>query len=76
MKIILYAVIDLPISFKVTKDINLEDIKIQEEELTEVRWFTMEELEKMVETKELNEDQISCFLKVQKYLNSHENLKK
>ena len=52
----------------VTKDIDLKDIKIQKEELTEVRWFTMEKLQKMVEEKELNEDQISCFLKVQKYL--------
>ena len=47
----------------VNKDINLEDITIQEEELSEVKWFSMEDLEKMVETKELNEDQISCFKK-------------
>ena len=38
-----------------TKDIDLNDIKIQEEELTEVRWFSMEQLKYMVEIKELNE---------------------
>ncbi len=52
----------------VTKDIDLKDITIQEEELSEVRWFSMEELKHMVEIKELNEDQIACFNKVCKYL--------
>ena len=46
----------------VNKDLDLNDIKIQEEELTEVKWFSMDELKHMVETKELNEDQISCFI--------------
>ena len=52
----------------VNKDLDLNDIKIQEEELTEVKWFSMDELKHMVETKELNEDQISCFIKVCNYL--------
>lgn len=52
----------------VTKDISINDITIQEEELTEVRWFSMDELNKMVETKELNENQIACFKKVCNYL--------
>ena len=52
----------------VTKDINLDDITIQDEELTEVKWFTMDELKRMVKTGELNENQISCFNKVCKYL--------
>jgi len=52
----------------VNKDISLNDIKIQEEELSEVRWFSMEELKHMVETNELNENQITCFLKVCKFL--------
>ena len=52
----------------VNKDIDLKDITIQKEELSEVRWFSIEELKHMVETNELNEDQISCFLKVCKYL--------
>lgn len=56
--------------YYITKDIELNDLKIQEEELTEVKWFSMEELERMVETKELNENQIQCFIKVCNYINS------
>ena len=52
----------------VNKDIDIEDIKIQEEELSEVKWFTMDELNNMVKSKELNEDQISCFKKVCEFL--------
>ena len=51
----------------VNKDIDINDIKIQEE-LSEVRWFSMDELKHMVETKELNENQISCFVKVCEFL--------
>lgn len=52
----------------VTKDIDIDDITIQKEELSEVRWFSMDELKRMVETRELNDDQIECFVKVCKYL--------
>ena len=47
----------------VNKDVNLDDITIQEDELSEVKWFSMEELKYMVEIGELNEDQIACFVK-------------
>ena len=57
--------------YYVTKDINIKDISIQEEELSEVRWFTLKELQEMVKKKELNEDQISCFLKVCDYIKKH-----
>ena len=57
----------------VTKDLDIKDIKIQEEELSEVRWFSMDELKHMVEIKELNEDQIACFNKVCNYLNKTGN---
>ena len=57
----------------VNKDIDLNDIKIQEEELSEVRWFTMDELNKMVIKKELNEDQIACFTKVCHYIEKNTN---
>ena len=53
----------------VNKDIDISDIMIQKEELSEVRWFSMAELNHMVEVKELNEDQISCFIKACNYLN-------
>ena len=49
--------------YYVTADIDLNDITIQEEELSVVKWFKLEELENMVLTKELNDNQISCFIK-------------
>ena len=52
----------------VNKDIDINDIVIQEEELTEVKWFSMDELKEMVDKKELNEDQIACFIKVCDFL--------
>lgn len=52
----------------INKDIDIKDIKIQEEELSEVKWFSIDELKHMVETKELNENQISCFVKVCEFL--------
>ena len=55
----------------VTKDININDITIQQEELSEVRWFTMDELKGMVNSGELNEDQIACFNKVCNYLDNN-----
>lgn len=55
----------------VNKDVELEDIIIQEDELSEVRWFSMSELKHMVETNELNENQISCFIKVCNYLDNN-----
>ena len=59
----------------VTKDINIKDISIQEEELSEVKWFTMDELQHMVDTKELNNDQIACFIKVCDYLKNNNYIK-
>ena len=55
----------------VTKDINIKEIEIQQEELSEVRWFTMDELKSMVQSSELNEDQIACFNKVCDYLKNN-----
>lgn len=46
----------------------LEDFVIQEEELTEVKWFSMQELKDMVNQKILNPNQIACFEKCVKYL--------
>lgn len=55
----------------VNKDVELKDVIIQEDELSEVRWFSMAELKHMVETQELNENQISCFIKVCDYLDNN-----
>ena len=54
--------------YYVTADIDLNDITIQEEELSVVKWFKLEELENMVLTKELNDNQISCFIKCTNFI--------
>lgn len=53
----------------VNKDIDINDITIQKDELSEVKWFSMDELKHMVDIGDLNEDQIACFNKVCNYLN-------
>ena len=55
--------------YYVQLDLDLNSLKIQKEELTEVKWFSIEKLTSMVKTKELNENQIDFFLKCQNYLN-------
>jgi 8-oxo-dGTP pyrophosphatase MutT (NUDIX family) len=54
--------------YLVNKDIDINNIIIQKEELSAVKWFTMDKLNQMVTTGELNENQISCFLKICNYL--------
>ncbi len=54
--------------YYVQKDLDLKTLNIQKEELEEVRWFSLEQLQQMVDQNELNEDQISCFQKVCKFL--------
>ena len=49
-------------------DVDLKNITIQEDELTEVRWFSLSKLQEMVETKELNPNQIAFFIKCCKFL--------
>ena len=50
-------------------DIDPSELTIQEEELSEVKWFSISELDKMAETGELNPNQIACFVKCKQYLN-------
>ena len=57
----------------VNKDVDINNITIQEDELSEVRWFTMDELQNMVNNKILNEDQIACFVKVRNYIEKNTN---
>lgn len=49
-------------------DLDLSKLNIQKEELSEVKWFTLEELQDMVNNKILNQDQIDFFLKCKKYI--------
>ena len=50
-------------------DIDINTLNIQKEELTEVRWFSIDELQSMVISKELNQNQVDFFLKCMKFLN-------
>ena len=50
-------------------DYDISDFKIQEEELTEVKWFSIETLNHMIETGELNPNQVACIMKCYNYLN-------
>ena len=54
--------------YYVKQDIDLSKVVIQKEELSDVKWFCIEELEEMVNTKELNNDQVSCFKKCLEFL--------
>ena len=49
-------------------DLDLSKLNIQKEELSEVKWFSLEELQDMVDKKILNQDQIDCFIKCKKYI--------
>ena len=49
-------------------DFKIEDLTIQEEELEEARWLSMQTLQAMVDSKELNPNQIACFVKCMKFL--------
>lgn len=51
-------------------DISMDEFVIQEEELSEVRWFSMDELEDMVVKKILNQNQIDFFIKCQNFINN------
>ena len=53
-------------------DYDLSDFVIQEEELSEVKWFSMQELQDMVDSKILNPNQIACFKKCVNYLKEKE----
>ena len=50
-------------------DLDIDKLVIQLDELSEVKWFSMEKLKRMVETGELNRDQIEFFNKCLEFLN-------
>ena len=49
-------------------DLDLSKLNIQKEELSEVKWFSLEELQDMVNNRILNQDQIDFFLKCKEYI--------
>lgn len=49
-------------------DLDIDKLNIQKEELSEVKWFSLEELQEMVNKKILNQDQIDFFIKCKEYI--------
>ena len=49
-------------------DLDIDKLNIQKEELSEVKWFSLEELQEMVNNKILNQDQIDFFIKCKEYI--------
>lgn len=56
--------------YYVHMDININSLNIQKEELTEIKWFSIEELNKMEKLKILTKDQVAFFHKCKEFLNS------
>jgi len=54
--------------YYVRLDLDLSELKIQEDELTEVKWFSMNKLQEMVDSKELNPDQVAFFVKCSNFI--------
>ena len=55
------------------KDLILSELVLQKEELSEVKWFSIEKLEQMVKNKILNPNQIATFKKCTNYLKNKQN---
>ena len=47
--------------FYLKKDINIEDIKIQEDEVEFVKWLSRETIDKLIEKKEFRESNVSGY---------------
>ena len=60
---------DCYIMYYIKMDLDIDKLVIQLDELSEVKWFSMEKLKRMVETGELNRDQIEFFNKCLEFLN-------
>lgn len=51
-------------------DLELSDFIIQKDELTEVKWFSIDTLQEMINSHILNPNQSACIIKCVQYLNS------
>lgn len=49
-------------------DFDTDALDIQKEELTEAKWFSIQTLQGMVDSGEMDENQIACFVKCMKFL--------
>jgi len=60
---------DCYIMYYTKMDLDINKLNIQLDELSDVKWFSIKELESMVETGELNQDQVEFFTKCVEFLN-------
>lgn len=60
---------DCYIMYYTKMDLDIHELNIQLEELTDVKWFSMETLNEMVNNGELNKDQVEFFNKCVEFLN-------
>ena len=59
---------DCYIMYYTQLDLDIDRLDIQLDELSEVRWFNIKELKNMVETGELNQDQVDFFTRCVDFL--------
>lgn len=59
---------DCYIMYYTKMNLDIKKLTIQFDELSEVKWFSMEKLQQMVDSGELNKDQIEFFTKCVKFL--------
>lgn len=62
---------DCYIMYYTKMDLDIHKLNIQLEELSDVKWFSIETLQKMVETGELNPDQVEFFNKCVVFLHTN-----
>ncbi len=62
---------DCYIMYYTKMDLDIHKLNIQLEELSEVKWFSIETLQKKVETGELNPDQVEFFNKCVDFLHTN-----
>ena len=55
-------------------DLDITKLNIQKEELTEVKWFSMNELQDMVDKNILNPNQIAFFKKCEKFIKTRNTI--
>lgn len=60
---------DCYIMYYTKMDLDIHELNIQLDELTDVKWFSMETLNEMVKNGELNKDQVEFFNKCVEFLN-------
>lgn len=54
--------------FYLESDINLKEIKVQEEEVTEVNYFTLEEIDELIENNQFRDNNIEFINSLKEYL--------